>query len=251
MNLKDFLSRKLTYRAWWYCAAYKLWTETKLTAARDGELSRLQAGLVVNDYGDFQDWKGQGTYLLSNDGRHIGIRTQILDGFNRYRRCCWPIKHAARITSGLLDAIYEALALVHQFMKRRAAQIAAKATGFRSVAAQKRAAKAQEIAIAAERRRIEATRPLPLPDPYPDLNDYGIAPSRDLIEGSTLTLVNLRGAMSRRVNLAAFMALLTQYPTKIERRNAGWRLDTFIAQGATAGTRAALPFAPLRRKLAL
>jgi hypothetical protein len=58
---------------------------------------------------------------------------------------------------------------------------------------------------------------------HDDLDERGIA-ARDIINGNSLTILNFKGTRRRTISLAAFLALPG---SKIERRNAGWNLDSF------------------------
>jgi len=124
--------------------------------------------------------------------------------------------------------------------------------GFVSVAAWKRNVKARDEAVqSADRRAFERGKDWQrtTPTAYADLNDYGIAPDRDVIEGGKLTLMNFNRSRFMNVSLVEFMNLSG---SKIMRRNAGWRLPAYREPEPppVPAPTPALPIRLKRRKIA-
>lgn len=109
-------------------------------------------------------------------------------------------------------------------------------------------------ALAAEANRLALNLTASLvsnQDRHPDLNDYGIAPDRDIIDGEVLILCNFTHTRRHHVSIVLFLGLSRQYPTKITRRDAGWRLPAFAPAHPLTVTpqRITLPFAQPPRRI--
>lgn len=222
-------SPDLSYHHWWILTALRIRTTATALKLQESEKARLRAGFKTNGYGDLTTL----TYGHTTQDRSVqsyGFTVTKLHGFNKWKKRYSPIKSTHYVTSHLFDALYSVLKITTQIEKQDTQEKAAAKAGFVSVQAQWRwhqrheqekdraRADGYNSGVQDERRRVAATD-------YADLNDYGIAPDRDRIEGSVLVLVNFHHTREHRVSLVEYMNNLCT--TKQVSRERGWNLPAY------------------------
>lgn len=227
-------SPDLSYHHWWILTALRIRTTATALKLQESEKARLRAGFKTNGYGDLTTL----TYGHTTQDRSVqsyGFTVTKLHGFNKWRKRYSPIKSTHYVTSHLFDALHSVLKITTKIEARDTQEKAAAKAGFISVQAHERhrieleallsgaRAAGYNAGVQDERRRADASNVL-----YADLNDYGIAPGRDRIEGSVLVLVNFHRTREHRVSLVEYLNLpVASAPFKKDWREAGWHLPAY------------------------
>ena len=225
---------ELPYPAWWHLTTHRVRTTATAQKCFDAEKARLKTGLRTNDYGDVLSHEHGHLTQERGVGKYAHTVTK-LHGFRKHRRRFFPEKSTWYLTSAWLDALHRALQLTGRIAAEDQAERDAVRGGFVSPAKHQRWLKQHAAALTEARNEgyhqgyTQGVRHKET-EANSDLNDYGIAPKRDLIDGPCLTLVNFSSNRRKTVSLVAFMSLTG---SKIERRNDGWRLPDYTAPMVT------------------
>jgi hypothetical protein len=225
----------LPYSAWWHLTTHRVRTAATAQKCFEAEKARLKTGLRTNDYGDVLSHEHGHLTQERGVGKYAHTVTK-LHGFRKHRRRFFPDKSTWHLTSPWLDALHRVLMLNEEITRQDHQAKEATKAGFISPSAHWKWLKKHESALHDARNQgwhegYERGRQSMLQEEaFADLNDYGIAPKRDLINGPCLTLVNFSSNRRKTVSLVAFMSLTG---SKIERRNNGWRLSDYTAPVVT------------------
>jgi hypothetical protein len=227
-------SPELSYHHWWILTALRVRTAATALKLQEEEKAKLRAGFKTNGYGDLTSH----TYGHITQDRRVqpyGFTVTKLHGFNKWKKRYSPIKSTHYVTSHLFDALHAVLKITVQIQTQDTQQKAAAKAGFTSVKAYERhrihveallsgeRAAGYNAGVQAERQRADSSSLL-----YADLNDYGIAPGRDRVEGNVLVLVNFSRTREHRVSLVEYLNLPATSPAfKNVWRENGWRLPAF------------------------
>lgn len=225
---------KVSYHHWWILTALRVRTVQTAEKLRAAELAKLKAGLKTNSYGDLVS-QAHGHTTQERRARSYGITVTEMHGFRKWKKRYSPIKSTHYVTSHLFDALNEVSQFTEIIAKQDAQLKAAHKAGFVSVKAHECHRIELEALLSQARvdgyhsgrldERQSAQARLDPRASFTDLNDYGIATDRDVIDGDKLTLVNFNRTRSTTVSLVSFMNL--REPAKNMRRDLGWRLPEY------------------------